>query len=183
MRGPERDGEGEGAWEGEGSAPSRKLRLKGGWILSPEGVMGMMQTEPRSKSLALTRIYAAKEPPPGSAPPLVPRTRGRRECKSYFAEKNKKQKRKRAVPRKRGGGVRAAGWGGTFLKGGSRSLLRGQSRQRVPARACTRHSQEPAREGPCVWSQPRPTRLSPPEPSQLPPGAEPMRLPLISITP
>lgn len=49
MRGPERDGEGEGAWEGEGSAPSRKLRLKGGWILSPEGVMGMMQTEPRSK--------------------------------------------------------------------------------------------------------------------------------------
>lgn len=63
--------------------------------------MGMMQTQPRSKSLALTRTDDAKEPPPGWAPPLVDRTRGRRECKSYFARKKEKR---RAVPRKRGEG-------------------------------------------------------------------------------
>lgn len=77
-----------------------------GSLPSPEGVMGMMQTKPRSKSLAPTRTNAAKEPPPGSAPPLVPRTRGRRECKSYLARKRKeKEKNARCLER---GGVEAS---------------------------------------------------------------------------
>lgn len=84
---------GRGLGGGRGSAPSRKLRPKGAGSSPPEGVMGMMQTQPRSKSLALTRTDDAKEPPPGWAPPLVARTRGRRECKSYFARKKREKTR------------------------------------------------------------------------------------------
>lgn len=93
---------GRGLGWGRGVCSQPEAEAERGRLLSPEGVMGMMQTQPKSKSLALTRTSAAKEPPPGSAPPLVPRTRGRRECKSYLARK--KKEKKRAVPRKRGEG-------------------------------------------------------------------------------
>lgn len=111
-----RVGEGLGG-PGGGGVVRPEAEAGKGWLLFPKGVMGMMQTEPRSKSLAATRTSAAKEPPPGSAPPLVPGTGGRRECKSYFTDRKKKkekekfkkerkekEKKIRAVPRKRVGG-------------------------------------------------------------------------------
>jgi hypothetical protein len=63
--------------------------------------MGMMQTQPWSKSLAPTRIKAAKDPPPGSAPPLVPRTgRGRGgDAKVTSLEKEKKKKKRKEKTR------------------------------------------------------------------------------------
>lgn len=76
-RGLERDsgGGGRGA-EGEGPLGAGSPGCRGLAPLSLRSMMGMMQTQPRSKSLAPTRISAAKEPPPGAAPPLVPQDSG-----------------------------------------------------------------------------------------------------------
>lgn len=61
----------------------------------------MMQTQPRSKkkSLAPPGNCNAREPPPGSAPPLVPGTRGEAGMQKLLGRE------RRAVPRKRGARV------------------------------------------------------------------------------
>lgn len=94
-----RVGEGLGG-PGGGGVVRPEAEAGKGWLLFPKGVMGMMQTEPRSKSLAATRTSAAKEPPPGSAPPLVPGTGGRRECKSYFTDRKKKKRKRKNLKKK-----------------------------------------------------------------------------------
>lgn len=107
-----------------------------------------MQTQPRSPSLAPTRISAAREPPPGSAPPLVPRTGGgRRAGKSNLAG------RARGAPGERAravGAREARGWSAS-PKGGrcpGRPRLRHPDPRDVPAPAPPGCAGSPANETP-----------------------------------
>lgn len=87
-----RVGEGLGG-PGGGGVVRPEAEAGKGWLLFPKGVMGMMQTEPRSKSLAATRTSAAKEPPPRLGTASGPWDRGEAGMQKLLHGQKKKKTR------------------------------------------------------------------------------------------